>query len=368
MIPSPSKAGASGGALRAALLSLLVWTAGASGAAAIVINDGDAGQDVLPGGLIQQLGVPFRSVAKIEIALGGAQFGTCSGALISPIHVLSADHCFRAPGSDFAAATRVKLPDEAGAVGALGAPSPGETRSVDSILRMTPSSTDALLNGADLAVLTLSNPVTGRDPFLIFNEPVEAVGDTAVTIGYGRSGIGSQGATEGSSTLVRAAQQVLEFYGAGKGVIPGTPGTLVDIDDTENIFSTDFDEPGDLPGDPPKVDTFGTTDIAIPLSAALVAEFEGTTARGDSGGPLLILRNGRWVIAGVLSGGFPGGSRYGDISYWTGAGSPAAIAFLNQSTGGAAQYSSDVPIPAAGGLLAAALAGLALLRRRRARG
>lgn len=348
--------------LRAAAAAAAIWTAGASGVSAIVINDGDAGQDLA-------LGLAFPSVAKIEIDVppAGGSFGICSGALISATHVLSADHCFDEADTNYAPLTQVKFPAASGNVGGINQPSPGGTFGVTSILRMAPSSAGfgQLLNGADLAILTLDAPVLDRDPFLVLNEPLAALDETAVLAGFGRFGLGSAGPGGATSNATRAARQVVEFYGAAKAVGTQTttgPGGVTtsqflgDIPGTENIYTTDFDNPDN----PPEGDTFG---LAIPFNAALVADAEGTTAGGDSGGPLLVMINGEWVVAGALSGGTSTSSQFGDLSYWTGTGAPAALAFISANSD--ARFSSEIPIPASGSLLLLGVAGMAALRRRR---
>ena len=117
----------------------------------------------------------------------------------------------------------------------------------------------------------------------------------AESVGFGYAGVGSSGAGGGGGTR-RAIENVIDGYGAAL-YAPGNPGS------SGNIFNTDFDS-----GSAGHNTLSGLGSSAVPLPN------EGTTAGGDSGGPLIV--NGE--IVGVLSGGSTANSVYGDISWWTG--------------------------------------------------
>jgi hypothetical protein len=128
-------------------------------------------------------------------------------------------------------------------------------------------------------------------------------------------------------------------------IVQFTPDTL--------IF-TDFDDPS---GTSNSLAGFGA-----PSSPDMLPT-EGTTAPGDSGGPLLFWREDEWVIGGVLSGG-TSDSTYGDISYWNGLAAPETRTLL---AGFGAVYLAEpavIPLPATGWLLLAGVAALAVRRRR----
>ena len=124
---------------------------------------------------------------------------------------------------------------------------------------------------------------------------------------------------------------------------------------SETVFSAQNDESlAGFAGVPTAGDFFSGLEEVFP---------EGTTARGDSGGPLFIFseERSRWELAGVTSFGvnplFPAGfnrfdSRYGDLSF-----------FADVSGQGEWLNSVMVPEPAGGLLLLSS--AVFLLRRKR---
>ncbi len=140
----------------------------------------------------------------------------------------------------------------------------------------------------DMAVITLSTPFGGITPMSVSIQ--NPVGQVGITVGYGGNGNG-QTFADGLDGLRRAANNQIDFVGTESGAFTA---------------QTDFDSPA---GD---TNTYGS-------SVALA--FEGTTAGGDSGGPLLADFGSGYSIVGVLNAGFnPTGSgnasEYGDVSIW----------------------------------------------------
>ena len=217
------------------------------------------------------------------VALSG-----CTGVLISPNTVLSARHCSPSVGGNVRFGTSNTSPIFNASIQSVLFPGGG-----------TPGS--PLLNGGDLAILTLSVAVPANiaTPFALSDATTSLTGFSVATLGYGGRGIGSTGVT-GSDGIRRGGTNVLDRYGQAVNTTSNIAGTA-------NIFSTDFDNPA------------GTSNTLGWLgSSASALSFEATTAGGDSGGPLLIDNGGLWTLVGVLSGGTTNNSVYGDISWWTG--------------------------------------------------
>jgi len=240
-------------------------------ARAIVIND------VFGTAAAKTLANPFTGVGQLSVG--------CSGALISPTVFLTAQHC-----TFGTAANTMSVGFDQNNDGVFDA-----TVSVASKIEV--DATNSLLDGTDIAFLTLSAAApVWADPFGLYAG--DPTGLLATMIGYGFQGVGSTG-WSGTPSARWAAENIVDRFGMPVNSAGSFAGA--------NIISTDFDNPG------------GTSNTLAWLgSSAAMLTREGTTAPGDSGGPLLLMFGSSYYISGVLSGGTSSDSRYGDISWWTG--------------------------------------------------
>ncbi|MEL6797520.1 MAG: trypsin-like serine protease, partial [Planctomycetota bacterium] len=213
---------------------------------------------------------PFDAVVRI---------GGCTGTLIAPNVVLSARHC------GISAGTLVRFGDNSN--------SPTFTVTVQS--SSLPDGNGSLLDGGDVSIHVLNGSVPANiaEPMRLIEETDALAGMLAATIGYGWNGLGTTGHQFSGDGFRWGGENIIDVYGS-----PAASGG-------SNIISTDFDN-----------GTSGANTIGSSSSTPL--EFEATTAPGDSGGPVLVLSGGEWVISGVLSGGTTNTSVFGDISWWTG--------------------------------------------------
>lgn len=213
---------------------------------------------------------PFDAVVRV---------GGCTGTLIAPNVVLSARHCGIGAGATVFFGDNSNNPDFSVTV-------------QSSIL---PDGNGSLLDGGDVSIhiLNSSVPANIAEPVRLIDETDELEGMIAATLGYGYNGLGSSGHGFSSDGRRWGGENIIDAYGS-----PASSGG-------SNIISTDFDN-----------GTGGAN--TIPSSSSTPLVFEATTAPGDSGGPVMVLFGGEWVIAGVLSGGTTSTSVYGDISWWTG--------------------------------------------------
>lgn len=258
----------------------------------------------------------FDSV--VSLSFGGSY---CTGTLISSNTILTARHCEAFVNDDIVFGSDLNSPDFTAKVQSVFNPAGPET---------------SLLDGGDLAILTLDQhiPNSVATPMKLTALTTELIGMEATIVGYGWNGVGSIGHESNSDNQRWAGQNIIDAYGSPSAAF----GT--------NIFSTDFDD---------GTAANNTISGSDPNPLAL----EATTAPGDSGGPLLVMINGEWVVAGVLSGGTTGTSVYGDISWWTG-----TAPFVADIEAAGGQFVTAIPEPTGFSLLALFGAGL-LARRRR---
>jgi hypothetical protein len=256
--------------------------------------------------------------------------GRCTGSLISPIHVLSAGHCF---DNDSNGIPDV-LPGQVQFI--LNDDGDSSFMSGISAVNLHPDFT-GFANPSlrdDVSVVTLNDPAPAGVPIYDLWRTAVPTGAPAILVGYGNTGNGTLGQTVlGNYTTKRVGANALDFF--------------VDDDEgsgTLEAYQFDFDFPDGSNGD-----------LGGP---SLGNDVETSIRGGDSGGPAFLEQNGELLIAGVntfLLGSPLDRGRFGTVN--GGMLVPAYADFIDGIVG------PSVPEP---GLSFITLTALTVLTRRRA--
>lgn len=272
---------------------------------AVVPSDGKSPSDIVDTQNVNGVGIMYRADGFV-----------CTGTLINPRTVIFAAHCvndldpseYSTINNGVPVAFAFESNARPGLVNWLN--SGFRTNAALSVFNVAniayhPDSLDppaqSFLYG-DVALATLDTPAANVPTWTVLFSALSAPASISETTGtgyhvtmtgYGRSGSGTTGSSVGIDFRRKVAENFL-----------GMLGSLDDIDSflfsapsgqTQNLYHTDFD-------DPTRKNEF---DFNIFKDKALPNE--GSTAGGDSGGPLILDRAfAEKTVIGVLSGG----SRY----------------------------------------------------------
>ncbi|MCM0000797.1 MAG: autotransporter domain-containing protein [Erythrobacter sp.] len=295
--------------------------------------------------------VNITGVAQMIVDNGGGGVGLCTGSLINPRTVLFAAHCVNTRAATAYGANSGGTAIGFGFETNLRANAPGQTDelvrwlfgtgpnatgryqtntaqaffNVDAVaynpLSLEPASRGFLYG--DVAIAALDTPAAGIPTWSILLSPLPAPGQITAAngtgyrvalAGYGGNGTGTSG-TQPIDFRRRVAENWLgalaslaDFEGFLFG--PGASANLI-----QNLYFIDFDDPARGTAGASRFDFNAFRDNGLPN--------EGTTAGGDSGGPLILSQAfTRQLVIGVLSGGYTRffngqpANGYGTVSFY----------------------------------------------------
>jgi subtilase-type serine protease len=168
----------------------------------------------------------------------------------------------------------------------------------------------------DVAIATLDTPATGVPTWAMLFSPLDGPAN-ALQIGYGNRG-NANSATIAIDYRRRAAENIISLLGSLDDRNQWLFGSASAA--KGNLYMLSFSDP-----DPNYNTSIGKYDFGVfggPSRGDAAREREGTTAGGDSGGPLIVEdKYDRQVIVGVLSGGSrffaaQAGHNYGTHSFY----------------------------------------------------
>lgn len=275
----------------------------------IVVRDDIRLNSPPPTGALDNL-VNITGVGQI-ITQSPAGLGACTGTLINPRTVIFAAHCVNDQAASSYGAAAGGTPISVG-FGAFNLPGVRRWLGLDGgTLHATDLGTSifnveqvwydersipAGFLEADIALATLDTHADGIPTWTLLFSPLTEETHGIIN-GYGGRGLGTNGANLGIDFRRRIAENMIS--------------SLSSLDDSDNflfgeaggfpqsLYLTDFDSPVGEAGYNPGAGSF---DFDLYDGAALPNE--GTTAGGDSGGPLIADRAfAKPVVVGVLSGG-----------------------------------------------------------------
>lgn len=215
---------------------------------------------------------PFAGVGSLKVVNAA---GTVRGSAvaITPLHILTAAHLLdgnsdgqidaQPQGITFNLNVGGNLTHEIHGTAALIHP--------DFTGFLSPSLND------DLAIVVLDTPLPMDLPtYSLYGQPID-LGTEITLVGYGRSGYGDTGQTDGSSfTVKRSGDNVIDVLAPDDD-----PGGLA----TDETFFYDFDGP------PGTLNMMG--------GPTLGNDIETIIAPGDSGGPSFVRQGDQYMLAGI---------------------------------------------------------------------
>ncbi|MDO9411136.1 MAG: autotransporter domain-containing protein [Pseudolabrys sp.] len=281
-----------------ALSTLAIVSSTILPAHAISINDATA---AAAGGIGNYFDQNNEYPAVASILRGSAS--ECTGTLINARTVITAAHCFFSgafdggptPTAPGAPVRNVSF----GTTATVGTPGNND-RTVTSVIYH--KGFGAIDGGDDIAVISLSAPVTTITAVTLAtpNTPIPAAGTNVLMVGYGDKGIGTSCCT-GIDNKRRVAYSELGAYMTANAFSATDPLT-------SPFYYVQFRDPLS----PNSPNRFNLT--------APVSSLQGGPNGGDSGGPLFVSIDGKWVQVGALRGNSttntPAG-QYGEVNDWT---------------------------------------------------